>query len=83
MLNTTTNKKYSGSYRKKPPSNDTEEDWAHIQEMLTTSAQNTIGEKQNERKEEWYDQECQEMIETKWEARLKCIQHNRRANQAY
>ena len=40
-----------------------------------------MGEKQNERREEWYDQECQEMIEVKREARLKCIQRNTRANQ--
>jgi len=46
-----------------------------------TSAQNIIREKQNERNEEWYDQECREMIKTKREARLKCIQRNTRANQ--
>ena len=40
-----------------------------------------IGEKQNERNEEWYDQECREMIKAKQEARLKCIQCNTRANQ--
>jgi hypothetical protein len=49
--------------------------------MIITSAQNIIGEKQNERNEEWYDQECREIIEVKWEARLKCIQHNTRDNQ--
>jgi len=48
---------------------------------MITSAQNAIGEKQNERNEEWYDQECREMIKAKWEARLKCIEHNTRANQ--
>ena len=40
-----------------------------------------IGEKQHERNEEWYDQQCQEMVEVKREARLKCIQHSTRANQ--
>jgi hypothetical protein len=49
--------------------------------MIITSAQNIIGEKQNERNEEWYDQECREIIEVKREARLKCIQCNTRANQ--
>jgi hypothetical protein len=62
-------------------SNDTEEEWTHIKEAIITSAQNIIGEKQNEGNEEWYDQECREMIKAKWEARLKCIQRNTRANQ--
>jgi len=48
-----------------------------MKEMLVTSAQNIIGEKQNERNEEWYDQECREMKEAKREARLKCIQRLR------
>ena len=65
----------------KLPSNDIEEEWTYIKEAITTSAQNVIGKKQNERNEEWYDQECQEMIKAKWEARLKCIQRNTRANQ--
>jgi len=65
----------------KLPSNDIEEEWTHIKEAIITSAQNIIGEKQNERNEEWYDQECREMIKAKQEARLKCIQHNTRANQ--
>jgi len=34
----------------KPPSNDIEEEWTHIKEAITTSAQNVIGEKQNEKK---------------------------------
>ena len=67
--------------KEKPPSNDIEEEWAYIKETLTTSAQNTIGEKQNERKEEWYDQECWEMKEVKREDRLRFIQRNTRANQ--
>jgi hypothetical protein len=31
--------------------------------------------------DKWYDQECQEIIEAKRKARLKCIQCNTRANQ--
>jgi len=65
----------------KPPSNDIEEEWTYIKEAIITSAQNVIGEKQNERNEEWYEQECREMIKAKREARLKWIQHNTRANQ--
>jgi len=65
----------------KPPSNDIEEEWTYIKEAIITSAQNIIGEKQNERNKEWYDQEGREMIKAKWEARLKCIQRNTRANQ--
>jgi hypothetical protein len=67
--------------QEKPPSNDTEEEWTCIKEILITSAQNIIGEKQNKRNKEWYDQECQEITEEKWEARLKRIQCNTRANQ--
>ena len=65
----------------KPSSNDIEEEWTHIKEAIITSAQNVIGEKQDERNEEWYDQECREMIKAKRGARLKCIQCNTRANQ--
>jgi hypothetical protein len=43
--------------------------------------QDLIGKKQYERNEEWYDQGCQEIIKVKWEARLKCIQCSKRANQ--
>ena len=49
--------------------------------MLITLTPNIIGEKQNERNEEQYDQECREIIEAKREARLKCIRRNTRANQ--
>jgi hypothetical protein len=59
----------------------TKEEWTCIKETLITSAQNIIGEKQNERNEKLYDQECQEIVEAKQEARLKCLQHNTRANQ--
>ena len=65
----------------KPSSNDIEEGWTHIKEAIITSAKNIIGVKQNERNEEWYDQECREMIKAKRDARLKCIQRNTRANQ--
>jgi len=44
-----------------------------IKETLITSAQDIIGEKQHERKEEWYDPECREMVEVKREAKLKRI----------
>jgi hypothetical protein len=52
-----------------------------VKETLITSEQDVTGEKQHERNEEWYDQECGEMVEVKQEARLKCIQHSTRANQ--
>jgi hypothetical protein len=65
----------------KPPSNDREEEWTYIKEVITTSAQNVPGEKQNERNEEWYDQECREMIKAEQQARFKCIQCNTRASQ--
>ena len=67
--------------QEKPPSNDIEEEWICIKETLLISAQNIIAEKQNERNEEWYDQECREITEAKREDRLKCIQRNTRANQ--
>jgi hypothetical protein len=52
-----------------------------IKETLIISAQDIIGEKQHQRNEEWYDQECREITGVKWEARLKCIQRSTRANQ--
>jgi len=67
--------------QEKPPSNDIEEEWTGIKQMLITSAQNIIGEKQNERNEEWYEQEGREIIEAKREATLKCNQRDTRANQ--
>jgi len=67
--------------QEKPTSNNIEEEWTCIKKTLITSAQNITGEKQNERNDEWYDQECQEITEAKREARLKCIQCNTRANQ--
>jgi len=66
--------------QEKSPSNNKEEEWTYIKETLTTSAQYIIREKQNEINEEWYDQECREIIEIKWEARLKCLQRNTWAN---
>jgi endonuclease/exonuclease/phosphatase family metal-dependent hydrolase len=57
--------------QEKPPSNDIEEEWTCIKEILITTAQNIVGEKQYERNDDWYDQECREIIETKREARLK------------
>jgi hypothetical protein len=54
----------------------------YIKEKLTTSAQYIIGEKQNERNEDWYDQDCREIMQIKREARLKCLQCNMRAHQA-
>jgi hypothetical protein len=44
--------------QERPPSNDIEEERTCIKETLITSAQYVIGEKQNERNEEWYYQEC-------------------------
>jgi vacuolar-type H+-ATPase subunit E/Vma4 len=67
--------------QEKPPANDIEEEWADIKDTIISSAQNVIGETQNGKNEEWYDQECREIIEVKREARLKCMQRNTRANQ--
>jgi hypothetical protein len=44
--------------------------------MLITSEQHITAEKQHERNEEWYDQECRETIEVKREARLNLIQRS-------
>jgi len=60
---------------------DIEEEWAHIKDTIISSAQNVIGETQNGKNEELYDQEFREIIEVRREARLKCIQRNTRANQ--
>ena len=68
----------------KPLSNNIEEEWACIKDTIITSAQHVIGEIQNgknRKNEEWFDQECREIIDVKREARLKCIQRNTRANQ--
>jgi hypothetical protein len=47
--------------QRKPPSNDIQEEWTCIKEMLITSVQDIIGEKQHERNKEWYEQECREI----------------------
>ena len=67
--------------QEKPLPSDIEEEWTRKKKTLMTSAQNIIGEKQNERNEEWYDQECPEITEAKREAKLKCMRRNTRANQ--
>jgi hypothetical protein len=36
-----------------------------IKEILITLTQDIMGEKQHERNEEWYDEECREMVEVK------------------
>jgi hypothetical protein len=69
-----------GKLQEKSPSYNTEEEWTYINETLTTSAQYIIGEKQNEINEEWYDEECREIIELKRKAGLKCLQRNTRVN---
>jgi hypothetical protein len=47
-----------------------------------TSVQDIIGQKQCERNEEWYDQDCREITEVKRDARMNCIQCSQsRANQ--
>ena len=51
--------------QRKPPSNDIEEEWTCIKKTLITTAQDIMGEKQHKRNEEWYDQECQKIIEVK------------------
>jgi endonuclease/exonuclease/phosphatase family metal-dependent hydrolase len=67
--------------QEKPPAENIEEEWALIKDTIISSVHNVIGEVQNRKNEEWYDQECREIIEAKRKARLKCIQRNTRTNQ--
>ena len=64
--------------QEKPPANNIEEEWAYRKDTIISSEQNVIGETQNGKNEEWYVQECREIIEVKREARLKCMQRNTR-----
>ena len=40
-----------------------------------------MGEKQHERNDEWHEQECQEIVEVKRQARLKFVQRSTRTNE--
>ena len=63
--------------QRKPPSNDTEEEWTCITDF------NYISPRHNERNEERHGHKCREVIEEKRKARLKCTQCSTRANQNY
>jgi len=63
--------------QRKPPSNNTEEEWTCITDF------NYMSPRHNERNEERHDHKCREVIEESREAGLKFIQCSTRVNQDY
>jgi len=56
------------------------EHWRHIKASLTAAAENSIGHKQPQPKNPWFDEECQLLSTEKNEARKKYIQSKTRAS---
>ncbi|PSN43121.1 hypothetical protein C0J52_10468 [Blattella germanica] len=61
-------------------SNNIEEVWSQIKDNILDTTEEILGEAIKNKNEEWYDDDCRAIIETKRLARLKCLQRNTRAN---
>uniref|UniRef100_A0A8D8YS40 Craniofacial development protein 2 n=1 Tax=Cacopsylla melanoneura TaxID=428564 RepID=A0A8D8YS40_9HEMI len=57
-----------------------DEEWDKIEKAITEAANETIGERQRKRNEEWFDQQCEQAIRKKNEARKQMLQINTRRN---
>jgi len=57
-----------------------EERWELLKSITVNAAQETVGVTKHIRNEEWYDQECIEILNKKNQARLKLPQRDTRQN---
>uniref|UniRef100_A0A8D8LL21 Craniofacial development protein 2 n=3 Tax=Cacopsylla melanoneura TaxID=428564 RepID=A0A8D8LL21_9HEMI len=57
-----------------------EEEWTKIEKSVIEAANQTIGERERTRNEEWFDQECEDAIEEKNKARKQMLTRNTRRN---
>ncbi|XP_072158643.1 uncharacterized protein [Bemisia tabaci] len=58
-----------------------EEIWTVTEKAILEAAKETIGEKRKTRNEEWFDEECMNIIDQKNDARKKMLQRNTRGNE--
>ena len=79
-----TNEKFSREVKKKIGENaqqrTTTEGWEKLKKAIVEVAENTIGEKRRLRND-WFDQECEEIIARKNDARTKLLQRRTRTRQ--
>ena len=62
---------------------DINEDWKNLQMLITESAEKTIKKQEKPMRNEWWDEECRQIIREKNEARKKMLQRNTRSNQEH
>ena len=60
---------------------DIETCWKDIQKCIIDTANEVIGKKRRMRNEDWFDEECKEILQKKNEARKKMLQKETRQNQ--
>jgi hypothetical protein len=65
-----------------PQAQDVEQEWNQIKKAITEAAQETIQTQNNKRKNGWWDNDCQQAIKEKNEARKTWLQHRTRASNA-
>lgn len=63
--------------RRKTTAVGIEKEWNEIRGCICQSAEENIGVKKRESKKEWYNEECQEMLERKIKARQQWLKTNR------
>lgn len=64
----------------KNPGITVEEKWEYTKQVLIDVAKETVGEKRNERNDEWFDEECNNIIQQKNHARRVMLTRNTRRN---
>ncbi|XP_071653719.1 uncharacterized protein [Temnothorax longispinosus] len=61
------------------PHTTMETDWDRLKRAITTSAETSLGERPRERRNEWFDRECEESIRKKNKDRQTCMERPTRA----
>ena len=64
-----------------PKNEDIEIEWENIKTAMIDAAQNTIQFQSNQPKNEWWDEECKQIIKLKNDARMKVLQCKTRTSQ--
>jgi hypothetical protein len=84
LMNTTKLQQYRtclcNKLNKKGKQHDIEEEWAHIKQTIMEAAKERIQMQNMSTSNEWWDDECRQIITQKNEARRKCLQTKTRAS---
>ncbi|KAJ4450018.1 hypothetical protein ANN_01425 [Periplaneta americana] len=64
---------------KEKSGNDIEEKWMNLKDSLQSVAEEILGWKQMEAKNEWFDEDCKQAIEERNQARIQMLQRTTRA----